>query len=173
MGFVLERKKDFTPLDDGIYQAVCVGVYDVGTQTNKVDGKERHKLIIEWEIQTDNGLYYVHKTYTASLKPNSTLYKDLTSWVGEIESSFDLEKLLGLNAQLMVKSVDVNGKTYLNVVSVMGIPKTMKPIKPQKQPVLYTLEQGFTFPEGIPEWIQNVIKNSKEYQMFLDTVPFN
>jgi hypothetical protein len=172
MGFVLESKKEFNPLEDGIYQSVCTGIYDLGTQTNKIDGKERHKLLIEWEIQTES-IHYVHKIYTASLKSNSTLFKDLVSWIGNIEGSFDLEKLLGLNAQLMVKNVDINGKTYINVVSVMGIPKTMKPIQPQKQPVLYTLEQGFTFPEGIPEWIQNIIKNSKEYQAYLENIPFN
>jgi len=172
MGFILESKKDFTPLEDGIYQAVCVGIYDIGTQVNKFDGKERHKLIIEWEIQTGD-THYVYKTYTASLRPNSVLYKDLTGWVGKIEGSFDLEKLLGLNAQLMIKSVDVNGKTYFNVVNVMGVSKTMKPLEPKKKPTLYTLEQGFTLSDDIPEWIKNVIKNSKEYKMFLESVPFN
>ena len=173
MGLIVTAKKEYNPLEDGIYQAVCVGVYELGTQVNKVDGKEREKVLIEWEIPTENGTYYVSKIYTKSLSPNSTLFKDLVSWIGNIGASFDLEQLLGVNAQLMVKSVDVNGKTYTNVISVMGIPKTMKPISPQKQPILYTLEQGFVFPEGVPEWVQNLIKNSKEYQSYLENIPFN
>ena len=173
MGLIVTAKKEYNPIEDGIYQGICVGVYELGTQVNKVDGKEREKVLIEWEIPTESGLYYVSKMYTKSLSPNSTLFKDLTSWIGNVGSSFDLEQLLGVNAQLMIKSVDVNGKTYINVISVMGIPKTMKPLSPQKQPILYTLEQGFNFPEGIPEWVQNLIRNSKEYQAYLDNIPFN
>jgi len=173
MGLIVTAKKEYNPIEDGIYQGICVGVYELGTQVNKVDGKEREKVLIEWEIPTESGLYYVNKMYTKSLSPNSTLFKDLTSWIGNVGSSFDLEQLLGVNAQLMIKNVDVNGKTYTNVISVMGIPKTMKPISPQKQPILYTLEQGFVFPEGVPEWVQNLIKNSKEYQSYLENIPFN
>jgi len=173
MGLIVKAKKEFSPIEDGIYQGVCVGVYELGTQVNKVDGKERVKVLIEWEIPTEGGIYYVNKMYTKSLSSNSTLFKDLTSWIGNVGSSFDLEQLLGLNAQLMVKNIDVNGKTYTNVISVMGIPRTMKTIEPQKKPILYTLEQGFVFPEGVPEWVQNIIKNSKEYQAYLENIPFN
>jgi len=171
MSFVLQSKENNTP-EEGVVQAVCTGIYDLGTQLNTFNNKEQRKVMIEWEIQGENGVQYVYKSYTASLYSNATLTKDLTSWIGEIKNSLDLEDLLGRNAQLMIKKAEVNGKTYTKVASIMGLPKGMKPIKPLKEVVVYHLSDG-AFPAGMPEWIKKIVQKSKEYQAMYKEVPFN
>jgi hypothetical protein len=101
------------------------------------------------------------------------LTKDLQSWIGEVKNSFDLESLLGRNAQIMIKKVEYNGKTYTKVASIMGLPKGMKPLKPFKEIIIYTIDKGFSFPSNMPEWIKKVIQKSKEYQALNKEVPFN
>jgi hypothetical protein len=170
MSFILQSKENKTP-EEGVVQAVCTAIYDLGTQLNTYNNKEQKKVLIEWEIQNEDSVMYVYKSYTASLYSNATLTKDLQSWIGEINQSFDLESLLGKNAQLMIKKVEVNGKTYTKVASIMGLPKGMKPLKPFKEVMVYHM--GENFPNGMPEWIKKIVSKSKEYQETLKEVPFN
>jgi len=171
MSFIVQAKENKTP-EEGVVQAVCTAIYDLGTQLNTINNKEQPKVMFEWEIQNEDGVMYVYKSYTASLYPNATLTKDLQSWIGEVKQSFDLESLLGKNAQIMIKKIEYNGKTYTKVASIMGLPKGMKPLKPFKEVMVYHLSDG-AFPAGMPEWIKKIVQKSKEYQAMYKEVPFN
>ena len=51
MGFIAKDPGggDFDPTPEGMWQSICIGVFDAGTQTSDRFG-EQHKGVILWEI---------------------------------------------------------------------------------------------------------------------------
>lgn len=117
----------FTPAPEGLHQAVCVDVHDLGLQ--KTPWGEKHKVIIVWqidEIDPENDKpFQVRQQYTLSLSDKANLRRDLECWRGrkftddELQG-FDLEKLLGANCQLqIVHNLGDEGRTYANVQAIV------------------------------------------------------
>lgn len=117
----------FTPAPEGLHQAVCVDVHDIGLQ--KTNWGEKHKVMLAWQIDAvdpDTGKRFdVRAHYTLSLGEKSYLRRDLECWRGrkfteEELDGFDLEKLLGVNCQLqIVHNLADEGKTYANVQAIV------------------------------------------------------
>ncbi len=136
---IIARKPEtsFTPCPEGLHQAVCVDVVDLGLQKGPYG--EKHKVELRWQTEDimapDNDLrrFQLRKWYTLSLHEKSNLRKDLECWRGrkfteaELEA-FDLEKLLGINCQLQViHNITDDGKTYDNVQAIVPHnPKLLK-----------------------------------------------
>ena len=129
----------FTPAPEGVHTSVCVDVVDKGDVPTSWGPK--HKVQIRWETDkknpdNDNKPFLVVKTYTLSLHERSNLYKDLLSWRGKSFSReelerFDLEKLLGVNAQIqIIHQMGDDGTNYSIVQAVMPpntqVPKLVK-----------------------------------------------
>lgn len=133
----------FAPAPEGLHQAVCVDVHDLGMQTTPWGDK--HKIFIAWQIEQVNEdigkRFDVRKQYTLSLSEKSNLRRDLECWRGrkfteEELQGFDLEKLLGANCQLqIVQKLTDEGKTYANVQAI--VPYNAK-LGPKLQPQDYT-----------------------------------
>lgn len=151
-------------LPAGTYQAVCTGVYDLGKQESKFGVK--HKIVISWEvnktIETEGEFkgkrYVVSNRYTLSLHEKSNLTRDLTSWLGSVPDSLDLETLRGKNCMLGIVHKDVDGKTYVNVTSVSALVEGMQPITPELD-------------GKPPEWVVKLRENSVK-QPTNDEIPF-
>lgn len=131
----------FAPAPAGLHQGVCVDVVDMGVMEVIYAGKtkKQHKIRIIWQLdQTMEDLrpFIVQKRYTASLHEKSTLRKELESWRGRPFTSeeldgFDMERLLGANAQLNIQHAVKEGTTYANVVTLVPLGRGMAKIEPR------------------------------------------
>lgn len=131
--------KTFEPAPAGVHVGVCVDVVDMGELEVTYAGKtkKQHKVRVVWQLDTlrdDLKPFLVQKRYTLSLNEKATLRKELESWRGrafteEELKGFDLEKLLGANAQLNIQHATRDGNTYANVIGIIPLGKGMAKIE--------------------------------------------
>lgn len=132
-------ESSFTPCPEGLHQAVCVDVVDLGLQKGQFG--EKHKVELRWQTDTEDPetrrRFQLRKWYTLSLHEKASLRKDLECWRGrkftEQElAGFDLEKLIGINCQLQViHNITDDGKTYDNVQAIVPHNAKLPKIAPQ------------------------------------------
>ena len=170
----------------GNYQGVCYQVLDLGT--HHVDfnweGKhvvgDYHKVQVTWEIPSerieivrdDQPLdlpRVISKEYNLTLGKKANLRKDLESWRGcsfttkELDG-FNLIQVLKANAQINILH---NDKGYANVAAVTPLMKGMPKLEAENPIVSFSIENdGFDNLPELPEWIENKIKESLEYQEY-------
>ena len=126
---IIARKpqSSFDPCPEGLHQAVCVDIVDMGLQ--KTPWGEKLKVELRWQVDETNPRngkrFELRKWYGLSLHEKATLRKDLECWRGrkfteaELEG-FDLEKLIGANCQLQViHNITDEGKTFDNVQAIV------------------------------------------------------
>ncbi len=132
-----DNKTTFTPAPEGLHQAVCVDVIDLGLV--KTQWGEKHKVELVWQLDQNNPetgkRFTVRKRYGLSLHSKAVLRMDLESWRGkkfspqELEG-FDLEKLLGINGQVqVVHTLSDDGRIFGNVQAVVPIGKGMTKLR--------------------------------------------
>ena len=151
---IIARKPEssFDPCPEGLFQAVCVDVVDLGLVKGQFG--EKHKVDLRWQVDEVNARsgkrFELRKWYTLSLHEKSTLRKDLECWRGrkftEAElDGFDLEKLLGVNCQLQViHNIVDEGKVYDNVQAI--VPHNAK--IPRIAPLDYTRQKDRAKPQS-------------------------
>jgi hypothetical protein len=164
-------------IEAGNHHGVCVAVIDLGTQYNETFNKEQLKVMITWELpdfpivdenQELKGYRLISKEYTSSLSEKANLYADLISWRGrdftpEQLEGFNIKNVLGANCLVNVIHVTKGNKTYANVSAVAKLPKGMT-AKEATYKLWYDMDEGVeNIPEGIPDWIKDKIKKSKEW----------
>jgi hypothetical protein len=157
MAIIAESKGsgDFEKLKSGTYQAICIGVYDIGLETFVYQGEEKtnHKVVILWEVNERytkgeflGKRFLVSKKYTLSLSDKANLRKDLESWqgrtFGETEKTYDIEKAIGRNCLL---NIVLNDKGYPDI-------KSITPLMNGMQPIIQETPKGY-----IPEWLQKKV----------------
>lgn len=137
---IIARKPEttFTPCPEGLYQAVCVDVVDVGMI--KTSFGEKHMVRIVWQVDVENPdtdkRFDVRRSYHLSLHEDATLRKHLECWRGrkfteEELAGFDLEKLLGANCQIqVVQDLGNSGNVFANVQAVVPAPKGVPKMAP-------------------------------------------
>lgn len=128
-------KGDFVNAPEGLQQAVCVDVVDLGVEKNPFNEREQHKIRIVWESEythPEKGTpLTVAKKYTLSLHEKAKLRSDLEAWKGRRLSAeelkgFEVEHMLGENCQLqVVQNVGQDGKTYANVNAIVPVGRGM------------------------------------------------
>jgi hypothetical protein len=128
-------KTEYSNAPEGLHQAVCCDVVDLGMQETGFDGKKAHKVQIRWQLDQidpkskDKWPYMVTRSFRLSLHEKASLRAILESWRGrkftpeELEG-FDLEKLIGVNCQVQIlHNVKQGGETYANVQAIVPAPK--------------------------------------------------
>jgi len=128
---VKDSKKDYTPAPEGLHQAVCIDVVDLGIQ--KTQFGDQVKIEVRWVIEEidpkTQKQYMVLRRFTPSLHKKASLRAVLESWRGrkftdEELKGFDIEKLIGANCQLQVcHNISSDGDTYANVQACVPIAK--------------------------------------------------
>jgi hypothetical protein len=98
---------------EGLHNAVCTRIIDLGTQTGSYQGKitSAKKVMLGFELaeqRPDGSNFTVAKIYTASLHIKSNLRRDVESWRGQSMSnadvaSFDPLWLAGRPCRILVK----------------------------------------------------------------------
>lgn len=170
------------PLDSGVYQAVCVGLYDVGTVEGAFGAKR--KCVLVWEIpgvtieverdgETVELPRNISNIYTMSLNEKARFRQDLEAirckrLTKDEAKAFDAGCLLGMNAQIQVTQTEKEGKVYANVETVMACPKGMPAVAPTVDPVLFhfgAIEKAdeAAIPRDCPRWIRKKIMASPEW----------
>jgi hypothetical protein len=148
---------DFDPCPEGMHQAICVDMVDLGMVPYEYQGKHgerrevRFAFLVDVRDENDNpirqpmadgkeGMHYVGQKFTASLAPNARLVPFLESWTGKTipdeirESGFDLEALIGRNAMLVIvhkegKGRDGKPRVYANIKGVTPVAKNAPKLK--------------------------------------------
>lgn len=183
MGLTAKKPEggNFEPVSQGLHQAVCYSLYDLGTQFQEKFGKLVHKVLIGWEIPEErieiekngekkNLPRAISKEYTLSLHEKADLRKALESWRGkafteqELEG-FELTKLLGANCMVQVIHKPRAGKTpRADVSNVVQLPKGMAKKTLENPTQYFSFEEHQTnIPEMAPDWIKDKIKSSEEW----------
>jgi hypothetical protein len=132
---IVAKGSNFVPCPAGLHQAVCADVIDNGMVEGVYGTKHKVTLVFQVNVSMDNGKpFLVQRRYTLSLDQKANLRKDLESWRGKPFSAdelkgFDLEKLLGVNAQLNVQQTDRDGTTYANITAIVPLGKGMPKMK--------------------------------------------
>lgn len=175
----MKQERDFEPVPEGTYPAICYTIADIGMQYDEKHKKSSSKVIIIWEIVDDdlrieiNGEMKrraISKKYTASFNSKSNMYKDVRPWIGrdftqeELEGTFDLGCLIGKPCLISVSNdTGGDGKVYANVSSVMQLPKGVRVGEPENPIVIYDIDESSDEElEKLPEWIQKLIEKSNE-----------
>jgi hypothetical protein len=173
----------YPPVPQDLHHAICYAVYDLGTHPFEYQGRAKiaHKLVIIFELpeiridierdgESKNLPRAISKQYTLSLHEKSKLRKDLQGWRGKVFTpeeleGFDIGKLLGVNCLIQVLHNTKDGKTYANISSIMPLPKGFEKRTAENPIKFFSFEEdGKEIPEGTPEWIEKLIKESQEWK---------
>jgi hypothetical protein len=131
-----DNKKEYAQAEEGLHQAVCCDVVDLGDVQTSFGLK--HKVRIKWQTeainQEDGKPFQITNMYTLSLNEKANLRKHLECWRGrkftpDELSGFDLEKLIDVNCQLqIIHNITDEGKTYANIQAIIPLGKGMPKI---------------------------------------------
>ena len=131
---------DVRPLaPEGTFLGVCCDVIDFGMVETTWQGqtKQKHKIKIVFqlaELDDNNKPYEVGYYCTLSLSEKGNLRPFLESWRGkaftpdELKDGFDVEKLIGANAVLVILHNKKADKTYANIKAASRPMKGMEKI---------------------------------------------
>ncbi|WP_291939641.1 hypothetical protein [Limnohabitans sp.] len=170
----------FTPCPAGTYQARCIRLIDMGTQTSDYQGetKTARKVLMAFEIldldvRRDDGTpHIISKRFTASLHEKAALRKTLASWRGRdftpIElKAFDLKAVLGKTCLISLVDNTKDGKTFTNIAAIMAAPKgTTPPEGTCNEPLMHwdMAAPDWTVFSALPARIVEQIEASPEFK---------
>ena len=163
------------PVEPGVYMAVCIGYIDLGEQYSEMFKSHSVKGMYVWElpgetieIDGEQKPRQLSKEFTISSSNKGNLRKFIESWNGKSYSDdefleFDLFDQIGKPCQLNVVLNET--KEYSNVDNLMPIPKGFPAPTTDTKQIRWDMEQwdDAVFAE-LPEWIQEKIKKSTQYQ---------
>lgn len=168
-------KPKVPPVEPGVYMAVCVGVIDLGEQYSDMFKNYSNKCMIVWElpgetieIDGEQKPRQLSKEFTISSSNKSNLRKFIESWNGKTYSDDDFMDLdvfdqIGKPCQLNVV-LNSTGE-YANVDNIMPIPRGFPAPTTATPPIKWDLQQwNDEVFKSLPEWIQEKIKKSTQYQ---------
>jgi hypothetical protein len=174
--FPVGSTADYAPMDAGTYNAVCVGIIDLGTQTLDFAGEtsRRGQMLILFEfpeetVEVDGATLPRNLSLKCSKSANakSTLRKNLAAWRGrdftpEELGDFHFSRVLGQPATVAVAHRAYQGKTCAFISSGGKAMKTNQ-FKPSRK-VYFDLTAPETFPdaERLPKWMIETINKSEE-----------
>ncbi len=128
---VKEEKKEFSKAPEGLHEAVCSRIVDLGMQQTAYGPK--HLIKLYWQIgekEPETGRQFtVGRRYTLSFASKAKLRGDLEIWRGrkftpEELQGFDLERLLGKPCQIQIAhNFGNDGETWANVQAVVPAAK--------------------------------------------------
>lgn len=166
-------------LDEGMYQAVCTRLIDLGVQHNDQFDKSQRKITLGWimigeeiEFNGEKNPRVMHKSYTTSLHEKSNLRKDLQAWRGRAFTAselagFDLKNILHVPCQIQIihEIGKKDGIKHANVSSIVAFPKGLP--KPETDEIIYfDMEDKDTYPMwiSVPKFLQEKIRKAENYE---------
>ena len=168
-------KKKAPPMEPGAYLAVCVGVVDLGEQFSEKFKSYSNKLKIIWdipdetlEVDGEQKPRQLSKDFTFSTSKKSSLRAFLQAWnsrtyTDEEFGELDIFDQIGKGCQLQV-ALNETGE-YSNIDTLMALPKGVQAPHTDTKRIKWDMDHwdDAVF-ESLPEWIQDKIKRSTQYQ---------
>ena len=170
-------KPKLPPVEPGVYMAICTGIIDLGEQYSDKFKTYANKILFVWElvgetveVDGEQKPRQLSKEFSISSSKKSNLRGFISSWNGKTYSDDEFADLeifdqIGKACQLQVV-LNETGE-YANVDNLMQIPKGFPIPKSESTPILWDMdkwnEEVFA---TIPEWIQEKIKASTQFQKF-------
>lgn len=184
-----ENQRQNDPFPAGLHHAVCYAIYDLGHQWSETYQKWSPKMVFIYEAPDERTKIIrdgkeldlpraISVKFTQTLTPKGKLRPFLEAWRGrpftpEELAGFDPKKVLGANAQIQVNHRAGEGKhagkVHADIVAALPLSKSQTRLTAEN-PLSYfsfsEVPEGDlpVFPEHMPEWVQNVIRESKEWQ---------
>lgn len=168
-------KPKVPPVEAGVYMAVCIGFIDLGEQYSDKFKSYSSKGMYVWElpgetieIDGEQMPRQLSKEFTISGSKKGNLRGFIESWNSKSYSDeefmeFDLFEQIGKPCQLNVVLNET--KEYANVDNLMPIPKGFPAPTTATKPIKWDMDawsdEVFA---TLPEWIQEKIKKSTQYQ---------
>ena len=168
-------KPKVPPVEPGVYMAVCIGFVDLGEQYSEKFKSYSNKGMYIWElpgetieVEGEMKPRQLSKEFAISASNKSNLRKFIESWNGKSYSDeefleFDLFEQVGKPCQLNVVLNET--KEYANVDNLMPIPRGFFAPTTDTKLIRWDMElwNDTVFAE-LPEWIQEKIMKSTQYQ---------
>lgn len=179
------RHKTFVPrVPPGTYDAILVGIYDVGSSFDTASAKYMPKVVLIWElvdqIHPKYGAVWAWRNYTQSVSQKSKLYEHLTSWLGgsplqpDNDGYVDVRDFLGHPCQLEIIHTPRRGNLWQEVANVLPWPQGETRPRPRIPVASYDMQdQGIVLPSCTPSWVRRRIEASPEYREMLANTPPN
>lgn len=181
MSLKVKNKKgpSLPPIDGGTYPAVCVGIVDLGEQHNEKFKKYEDKVLFIWElpgvlieVEGEQKPRWQSKDFSATLNEKSNLTKFLVPWRGknftdeELNGDgFDLKQMLGEGCLLQVIVEEKDGNQYNRITGCMGFPMGMPAPVTNSELIWFDMDEWDDAAMAkLPEWVQERIKKSTQYQ---------
>ena len=163
-------------VENGTYLAVCVGVVFVGEQymdRTAFGGRSSYEnqVVFVWdlpsELDKDGKPKQLSKDLNATSSPNGTLNSIMEAWNSRTYSREELEEA-DLNDQLgkvCQLTVAVSESGYSNVKAVAALPKGIQVPATDTPHITFDVDEwDDTAFAALPEWVQEKIKKSTQYQ---------
>lgn len=165
------------PMEEGTYRGICVGSYYIGEQQTTYNGKTRYarQVLVTFEfpdttieIDGEQKPRQLSKFFTASTSKKAALRRFAAALMGRSYSDeefrkFDTDDLLGRSALFEITLND--SKEYSNISGCMSLPRGMAQPTTASELMTFDVEEwdDEKFAK-LPEWVQERIKKSTEYQ---------
>lgn len=164
-------------VEEGLYNAVCTGIIDLGIQTNEKFKKSaaQIRLIFEligetYEVNDEEHVRQVGRDFTLSLSEKSNLRKLLEGWRGksftaEELNGYDLKNILGKAGQLQIIHREGENGTYAIVNAMMPLPKGTAAPKPENPLVYFDMSEPDTYGEYelFPDFLKEKISAAENF----------
>jgi hypothetical protein len=129
--YVSYEKKEYPQAPEGLHQAVCADVQDLGLRPTPWGDKEKIRIMYQTETvdPATKQRFVVMRQFGKNLSPKGHLRGFLESWRGrkftpEELAKFDLETLIGVNCQIqVVHELSTDGREFANIQAIISLPK--------------------------------------------------
>ena len=176
----------------GNHMARCVRFIDIGTQTSEWEGveKEQRRFRLSFETPDETEIFNEDKgpepfmvsiEMTLSFHEKSNMNKMFPAWLGKPlnPATFDPQKdLIGRPGMVSITHGEWKGKTFAKITAVTGLPKGLEcPEQVNESKYFFLGNEGLEadFDDKMfatfPDFIQDKIKNSAEYQKLFGNDP--
>ena len=173
---IKDRAKPKTPpVEPGTYVAVCIGVIDLGEQYSEKFKNYSNKVQFVWELPTEtievDGKQeprQLSKDFTFSASNKGTLRSFISTWNSKNysdEEFLEVDVFDQIGKPCMLSVVLNSTGEYSNVDSIVPMPKGFPVPESATKPIMWDMDKwDDTVFESLPEWVQEKIKKSTQYQ---------
>lgn len=173
---VKDRARPKVPtVEPGVYFAVCIGVIDLGEQYSDKFKNYSNRVQFVWELPSEtievDGKQepkQLSKEFAIATKKNSGLRTFISSWNSKAYNDEEFQEVelfdqIGKACQLNVVLNDTG--EYANVDNIMPIPKGIPAPLSSAKPIVWDMDNwNDEIFKALPEWVQDKIKKSTQYQ---------
>lgn len=171
------------PIPAGMQVARAYAAVDLGTHHDDKFDKDRREIIVIFEVpkhritierdgeEPKDLPRAISQRYTLSLNEKANLRKHLESWRGrgftaDELKGFDLRNILGKPCLLNITHNSTDRGTFANISSITPLMDGMDAPAQENPSTFFTFDDydGGPMPEGMPNWCQEIAKESQEYQ---------